>query len=830
MDAVDATVPDAIAGDCFHCGLPVPAGNPFRAAVDGAERAFCCHGCQAVAQAIVAAGLSDFYRHRDIPARRAAELVPTELREMALYDRADVQKGFVRTADEHVREADLILEGIVCAACIWLNERHVSSLPGVQEFRVNYTTHRAHLRWDERRTQLSAILAAIAAIGYRAYPFDAGRQEALHQRERAVALRHLAVAALGMMQVMMLAVALWIGRSEGMDPAMTQFLRWICLVLSVPVVFYSGQSFYRNAWRDLRRRRAGMDVPVAIAVLATFAASAWSTVVGQGEIYFESITMFIFLLLAGRFLEMSARQRAAHAAEALARLQPALATRIGADGGEEVVPAIELEPGDRVRIKPGEGVPADGVVLQGRSSVDESLLTGESLPRGKGPGDGLVAGTVNVESPLLMRVEKVGPDTVLSGIQRLLDRAQSEKPAIARWSEQGTGWFVIAVLALTALAGLAWYPLDPQQSFEVMLAMLVVSCPCALALATPTALTVATGWLTQVGVLTTRGHALETLARATRLVFDKTGTLTRGRLRLDAVVPLGALEESRCLALAAALERHSEHPLAKVLAAASDAAVSATAVTALPGQGVEGVIDGRRYRVGSLAYVSELAPAMSAARLHQAAASRPDASHALLGDEDGPLALFLLSDTLRPDARATVDGLRALGLQVSLLSGDGPGPVTQVAERLGIADRRAALTPEGKLAALRQWQQQGEVVVMVGDGVNDAPVLSAAHVSLAMASGTQLAHASADLLLYSDRLEQLLEALSTARRTMIVIRQNLAWSLVYNIIALPVAALGWITPWLAALGMSLSSLLVVLNALRLRQPPQMPVRGVEAPT
>ncbi len=806
------------APECFHCGLPVPADTRFHTVVLDQEREFCCLGCEAVAKAIVESGLSDFYRYRDRPSRRAEDLIPQGL---SLYDREDVQKSFVRTQGAHTREADLILEGITCAACIWLNERQVNSLAGVLEFRVNYTTHRAHLRWDDSQLKLSQVLAAITAIGYHAHPFDPNRQEALHKKERAVALRHLAVAALGMMQVMMLAVSLWMGKTEGMDPQMEQFLRWMCLAFSLPVVFYSGLSFFRNAWRDLQLHRLGMDVPVALAIASTFAASTWSTVAGHGEIYYESITMFVFLLLTGRFLEMNARQRAGQVAEALARLQPALATRI-TEHGDEVVAAAELQPGDRVRIKPGEGVPADGVVESGVSSVDESLLTGESLPCPKHVGAPLVAGTVNVESPLVMQVEKVGQDTTLSAIQRLLDRAQSEKPAIARWTERGTGWFVLTILVLTVLTGAVWYVwIDPAHSFEVMLAMLVVSCPCALALATPAALTVATGWLTCQGVLTTRGHALETLAAANCVVFDKTGTLTQGRLSLSQTMTFGSATEAQCLALAAALEQHSEHPLARLLARyPSDQ--SATEVLATPGGGVQGLMAGQCYRIGQPQYVAQLYAysAEQQQQLEQLISAHPEASAVVLaGEQSGLLALFLLTDTLRPEAQRTVDGLRQRGLRPVLLSGDGEGAVRYVAQQLGISDWKARLSPEGKLAELQALQNSGAVVLMVGDGVNDAPVLSAAHVSAAMAGGTQLAHASADLLLYADQLERLLEARDTAVRTLQIIRQNLYWSLLYNALALPVAAMGWITPWLAALGMSLSSLLVVLNALRLRQAP-----------
>ena len=800
---------------CFHCGLPVPPGTHYAVVIDGQRQPMCCHGCEAVAEAIVAAGLTDFYRHRTAPSRRAEDLIPEQLRGLELYDRPDLQKSFVRAEGEHVREAALILEGIVCAACVWLNERHVNRLPGVLEFRVNYSTHRARLRWDEQHIKLSDILAAIAAIGYVAHPFDPNRQEALQKRERSVALRRLAVAGLGSMQVMMLAVGLYVGDYQGMEDWIREFLRWICLILAVPVVTYSAQSFYQGAWRDLRRRQLGMDVPVALAILAAFLASVWHTWKGSGEIYYDSVTMFVFFLLTGRFLEMTARHRAAQISEALVRMLPATATRLNAANEEEIVPIAELAPGDRVLVRPGETLPADGRIIEGASSVDESLLTGESLPLPRQVGEALIGGAVNVDSPLVMRVEKVGADTVLSAISRLLDRAQSEKPRLALLADRIAGGFVAALLIVAAVVLAAWWSLsDFDTAFRITLSVLVVTCPCALSLATPTAIVAATGALTRIGLLTTRGHALETLARATHVIFDKTGTLTFGRPQVAAVETVGGLEARRGLALAAALERGSEHPVGRALAeAAGEMIPLATDVHNTPGSGIEGWIEGRRYRVGRPEFVAALSQSAVSGRDDLDAAS----TWVALGDETGLLAWFQLTDTLRPGAAAAVKALQARGLTVELLSGDRPDAVAHIAREVGIATATGGLSPQDKLDRLRELQRQGAVAAMVGDGVNDAPVLAAAQVSLAMGSGTQLAHATADMILLSEKLECLVNGVDMARRTLTIMRENFAWAIGYNLIALPLAAGGWLTPWMSAIGMSGSSLLVVLNALRLRR-------------
>lgn len=768
----------------------------------------CCPGCQAVAEAIVGNGLTEFYRYRTEQSR-GAELVPQALRELELYDRAELQRSFVRGVDESLREASLILEGIVCAACVWLNERHVGALPGVKEFRVNYATHRARLIWDDSQIHLSDILKAIASIGYIAHPFDPGRQEQLQKKERSAALRRLAVAGLGAMQVMMLAIAMYAGDYSGMEQDLRRFMRWISLFIATPVLLYSARPFFSSAWRDLRRRQLGMDVPVSLAIGGAFAASVWATVSGSGEVYFDSVTMFTFFLLAGRFLEMGARHRAGQAAEELVRLLPATATRLVGEHSE-VVAAAELRPGDRVLVRPGETVPADGSVVEGRSSVDESLLTGESMPRLRVCGDAVVGGTVNIESPLQVTVERVGEDTVLSSIVRLLDRAQTEKPRIAQLADRVAAWFVLALLLLAAGVYWWWSLHSPTDAFWIVLSVLVVTCPCALSLATPAALTAATGRLTRMGLLTTRGHALETLARASHVIFDKTGTLTFGRLRLAEVVVLGEVSRQRCLEIAAALESGSEHPLAKALLEAAAATPMATDISAVPGMGVEGRVNGQRYRIGKPEYVAGLAAGK--------VAPRPDSdtvTWVALGDESGLLAWFGLADRLRPDAQRTLHELRAQGLELVLLSGDAPAVAQRVAVELGIDEAHGGLLPQDKLSYVRDLQARGAVVAMVGDGVNDAPVLAGAQVSLAMGSGTQLAHASADMVLLSEHLPQLAAGVRTARRTLRIIRQNLAWAILYNAVAVPLAAAGWVAPWMAALGMSLSSLVVVLNALRL---------------
>ena len=798
--------------ECFHCGQPVPNGVHHVVKIEDTPREMCCTGCEAVAQAIVDNNLIDFYTFRTDKSDKAENLVPAELRELQIYDDDALQKTFVRAEEGgSIREASLILEGIVCAACVWLNEKHVRAIKGVLDFKVNYSTHRASLKWDNEQVQLSDVLKAITNIGYHAHPFDSGKLESLQKKEKSAALRRIAIAGIGMMQVMMLAISLYIGDSSDMSDNMRHFLRWISLIITTPVLLFASRIFFISAWRDIKRLKLGMDVPVAIAMGAAYLASVWATITQSGEVYFDSVTMFTFFLLTGRYLEMVARHKAGQVAEALVRLMPAVATRIR-DDKQETVTVSELELGDTLLIKPGETIPADGTVIDGVSSVNEALLTGESLPLIKKVDSALIGGTVNIESPLFMNVKKLGDSTILSSIVRLLERAQSEKPNLARVVDKIAVWFVLILLIVAMTVFITWSFVSPSDAFWVTLSVLVVTCPCALSLATPAALTAATGALTEKGILTTRGHALETLAKITHIVFDKTGTLTHGQLVVSKTTLLGSKKESTVHSLAAGIESTSEHPIAKAISMLSTRPDTFLDCVSTSGKGVEGFIDETKYRLGNKSYIKEIAGAFPKTENDQGV----ETSQVYLGCEGEWLASFTLLDEMRAESKQVVHALKEQGLKVTLLSGDTQSVVDGVVASLEIEQGLGGLLPEGKLQYLQRLQAQGEIVAMVGDGVNDAPVLAGADVSLAMGSGSQLAQASADMVLLSESLEQLPEAITLSRKMQTVIYQNFSWAVVYNLFAIPLAATGLVLPWMAAIGMSMSSLLVVLNALRLK--------------
>ncbi len=780
----------------------------------------CCTGCEAVAQAIVDNGLTDFYNHRTEKSEKPSDLIPAELQ---IYDNESLQQSFVKAQEGTVREASLILEGIVCAACVWLNERHVKQLDGVLDFRVNYSTHRASLKWDNDKIKLSDVLKAISDIGYNAHPFDPGRMETLHKKEKSAALRRIAIAGLGMMQVMMPSVALYIGESSDMSASMHNFLRWISLLITTPVVLYSAQIFFTSAWRDLKRGVFGMDVPVSLAIGSAYIASVWATFSNTGETYFDSVVMFTFFLLLGRFLEMGARHKAGQVADELVRLLPETATRLDVDekGKEtqQTIVANELALGDRVLVKPGEIIPADGIIIDGKSSVNESMLTGESMPLSKQPDDELIAGTLNVESPLIMEVNKLGDSTMLSSIIRLLDRAQSEKPDLAKFADKSASWFVIVLLVIALAVFLFWLSYQPERAFWVALSVLVITCPCALSLATPAALTAATGNLTEKGVLTTRGHALETLAKITHIIFDKTGTLTHGmpkvvdtQLLSEQVLSLAEIQD-----LAAGLEMASEHPVAQAIRQLSNSPVNFLDVKIESGRGVEGVIKyqgkKQKYRIGNQSFVAEI---VSQNGLADLPISDIPTSAIFFATENLWLAIFYCQDEIREEANDAIQSLQSMNINISLLSGDNVQTVNAVAKKLGIKQAKAGLLPADKLDFVQQLQSQGEVVAMIGDGVNDAPVLAGADVSVAMGRGSQLAQASADMILLSENLKLLPSSIKLSKRMQAVVHQNFAWAILYNVVAIPIAAAGLVAPWMAAIGMSMSSLLVVLNALRLK--------------
>ncbi|MCS0344478.1 heavy metal translocating P-type ATPase [Vibrio diabolicus] len=779
---------------CYHCGEDVPANTDFKVDILGESRKMCCPGCETVAQTIVDSGLVSYYQYRTAPAEKA-DLVPEQLQALIHYDNEDVQSEFVRNR-ENVSEVTLSLEGVSCAACAWLIEKQVSNTAGLVSIRVNTTTNRALLAWDNTQVRLSELLSVIHKLGYKAAPFEADKQEASYHRMMKQYLYRLGIAGLATMQVMMLAVALYLEVFGDLEPEFKNYFRWVSLIFATPVLLYSALPFYLNAWRSIKGRTLGMDVPVSIALIFAYVASLIATVTEQGEVFFESISMFTFFLLVGRFLEMRARRKAAAASGNLLKLIPAIATTL--DG--EQIPVKTLKVGDRIRVLPGEHIPADGKVISGRIHIDESMLTGESVHVVKREGDAVYAGTLNGDESFELEVMSSKVDSMISNIVRLQDEAQHSKPKIAEIADVVARYFVGAILIISAGTWLYWHQTKPDDAFWIMLSVLVATCPCALSLATPTALTCATSRMGNFGILLRKGHVFETLCKINHLVVDKTGTLTKGDIEICDTKVLSDLPKEDCLSLAAALEAHANHPIARSFASYANDDFVVYEVQNVIGSGIEGIWNGKIVKIGSAAFVQ---------------GKESDESHAVYLSVDGEhVASFYYRDPIRKESKAFVQRFADAGIKTTLLTGDSLSNARPVAKEIGIDHVVASAKPEDKLAYLKSLNEDS-ITMMVGDGINDAPTLAGAHLSVAMGGGTDVAKASADMTLIGDNLEKLLEARLLALRTRKIIRENLAWSLGYNLLILPLAVAGLVAPYIAVVGMSASSIIVVSNSLRL---------------
>lgn len=828
---------------CFHCALPLNGRDDLTVLVDGVSRPMCCIGCQAVASAIVDGGLEKFYQYRSVNSARNSD---NDNDDFSAYDLPAVQVDLISVDEQGVATIDLGVSGISCAACAWLIEHHLQQLPSVTKVAVNVSRQRCRLQWHKDQLPLSQLLAAFIDIGYRAHPAkESNKLEHLERDQKGYLLR-LGVAGIGMMQAGMLAIALYAGAFQGMDEHWQNLLRWVSLVVATPVVFYSAQPFFKGAWRSLSSLSGSlggslngglpwhlsltMDVPVALAIGLAYGASAWGTVMKSGEVYFDAVSMLTFFLLLGRFLEMRVRYRNELVAGEVTDLIPLSVQRYKNTGDGaclEQVPVKSLCAGDIIQVGEGECLAVDGVVLAGQSPVVEAVLSGEQDPVAKGPGDTVSAGTVNTTNPLKIKVSAVGQCTRLAAIVDMLDGVAAEKPRQLALADRLAAAFIAFVLLLATAVFSVWWLHDADRALWVTLSVLVVTCPCALSLATPVVLAAATGRLQRQGFLVRSSHMLETLSKVTRVVLDKTGTLTTGKFEIDSIVLSShaqAQDAATLLDIAAALEQGCRHPIASAFKQRqTQTNRQAEQLVYQVGGGVSGVLDGKRYALGKAAFIQQCFALQVPANLLASSQSASDSLNlkhrleVILASEENVLARIVLVDELRSGARELVSSLQAQGLALELLSGDQESNTAALATDLGIKQWQANNSPEDKLATIRARQKEGDIVLMVGDGINDVPVLSGADISVAMAEATDFTRMACDAVLLSGNLNTLVDTIAVARKTETVIRQNIAWALIYNFSALPLAAMGWVPPWAAAIGMSASSLVVVLNALRLQR-------------
>lgn len=790
----EAGVPTSLR--CAHCGES--AERPIRASVDGVEHAYCCHGCAGAAAWIAEEGFGDYYRWRSAPGPRV-----DATDDYGDWDREELLEAHAETVDGG-RAIRLALGGMHCAACAWLVDKALRQAPGVCDVRANAVDGRLLLRWDPSQTPLSALLQRVGRLGYRPALLASPGRDAEQRRERRRQLVALGIAGLGTLQAMMFSEALYLDTAGAMPEATRDAFRWVTAAVSAPVVFIAGAPFLRGAWAEWRMRLPGMDTLIGGGIVLAWVGSLVETLRGGPQVWFDAAVMFVLFLLAARFLEARLRDANTARVDAIAGAQPAMAWRLRGDR-MEAIPARDLVVGDLVHVGTGHALPCDGTVEGEDAWVDEALLTGESTPLRRRHGERVMAGSHVHAGTLRLRATAVGTATAVSQIARHVAHAREQRPAIAGWAEAVARRVVAATLALSALVAVAWWVVEPSNAFPATLAVLVATCPCALALAVPAAIARAQSRLLARGVLALGPDALPRLASIDRVAFDKTGTLTRGEPQVLAAQSLAGRDVDELRGIAASLEVGVAHPLAKAFGPPPGGR-AAEGVVLHAGEGVEGRISNGRWRLGRRRFAAM-------------ADDRTDTDDAGLWLScDGRLeARFEVDDAPRDDAAATVSALARHGMAPRILSGDAEARVAALGERLGIdaAHRAARLSPEGKLAALRALQSAGHRVLMVGDGVNDAAVLAAADVSAAMASGASLAQRQADLVLLGSSLAPLHDAWRLARQTRAIVRQNIAWAIAYNGLMLPLAALGIVGPGLAALGMALSSLAVTANAWRI---------------
>lgn len=711
-------------------------------------------------------------------------------------------------------ESVLMVQGMYCAACADTVECALQGIPGVQSAQVHAATRRLTLRWDPQQTRMSSLAQLVGRTGYRLLPMQQALSISERLKETRQALWRLFVAGFCAMQVMMYAWPAYVAEPGEIPDDLNQLLRWASWLLTLPVVFFASGPFYAGAWRDLKLGRIGMDTPVTLGILVTFLVSSAATFDPHGpwghEVWFDSVTMFVFFLLGGRYLEFKARDRTAGALDALMNRLPEVCARQRADGAFESISVRRLVAGDTVQVQAGQAFPGDGAMLSETATVDEALLTGESHPVLRRRGDAVVAGSFNLGGPVLMQVQRLGRDTRFAQIVSLMEKASTEKPRLAVLADRIAAPFLVLVVLAALGAGVYWWQIDHTKALAVAVAVLIVTCPCALSLATPAAMLSAAGALARQGILVRRLQAFETLAGIRAVIFDKTGTLTHDRLMLDAVRTRAGMDRDPALAMAVALAQGSLHPVSRALVQSAPLGIGIPvlhSVTEQAGQGLRGRLpDGRWLRLGSAAFC-DMAPDESAAL--------DGAPRAYLADDTGWMATFELREGVREDAAAAVAALHALGIQTWLLSGDREAAARQVGAAVGVNHVIAGATPEQKLAEVERLQAQGLRVAMVGDGLNDGPVLARADTSFALGHAAPLAQAQSDYVIQGGQVMDVVRTLQLARSTMRVVRQNLGWAALYNSIAVPMALVGWMPPWLAGLGMAGSSLLVIVNALRL---------------
>lgn len=795
--------------NCFHCDLIIPQNLNYHCDVLGRTHHFCCAGCLAVAETLVANGLTDFYRFRNAKSNKPEPLIPQELADIEALDNHSILDE-ISDRSEEFRKIELGIEGITCAACGWLIERKLSALPSIKDISVNVSTQRATVVW-RNDYPLSKILKSLVELGYHAYPFSEDARQSSFEKTNRSYIKRLLVAGLGMMQVMTYALAIYIGEFQDISEQHQNFLYWISGIVTTPVVFYSAKPFFQSALRNLKAKQLGMNLPVSIAILSAYSASVYSLFSSSSVYYFDSVVMFTFFLLIGRFLEHRARYRSLLKQQNFQRLMPLSVSKRNDDSSLISIGIPEVKPEDVLVISAGGVIPVDGILLEHFAEVDESVISGEFMSVKKQPGDLLSSGSSNHSASLVMQVTQ---DFAHSHIQKLINlqqNAEQMKPDSVSLADKIAHWYVMILLILVLISGVYWWQVAPDYAFAIILSILVISCPCALSLATPAVIAAATAQLSDLGLMIRSKTALYQLANVDHIYFDKTGTLTNASMQITQVEAFAELTEDECLQIASLLENISAHPIAKAFDS-DTLKLSVKELRETIGKGVSGIIDGVAYRLGNKEFAlgesSPLIPATTKCDFE---------THLYLATEKTHIATFILQDSLKDSAKTALENIRQQNFAVTLLSGDSELAVANLASQLSITQHISNASPVQKLETINNAQKKQENTLMIGDGFNDLGALAAASVSITMGSGTNLSKTASDAVLISSDLNIIPQSLKIARKVQKIIKQNLFWAVFYNLTAIPFAMMGFIPAWLAAIGMSFSSLVVVLNALRLRK-------------
>ena len=799
---------------CFHCGLSVPENSNFSVNILGEQQPMCCPGCQAVAQAIVENGLIDYYKYRDPKvAKKPLDLVPDAIKKDNIYDRASIRNRYVKSSTDDGDQVTLMLEGLTCVACAWLIEKQLQKQPGIVSIEVNYTSMIAKLTWHQNQIPLSKILTLIRQLGYIATPYEPRIQYKQQLDQRSQQIRRIGITGILAMQVMIISVALYFGDYTGMDESWKQFFQKLGLLFTLPIIFYSASNFFRASIYQLRSLQPGMDVPVCLGLSLAFMASIWTLISGSGDVYYDSIAMFVFLLLVARYFMHSSILAASHSIERLAANTPLMASRLSEhsiSAMAESVTAEELCPGDWVRVLAGNVIPADGIIESGSSSINLAMMSGESKPIQVTNNDKVLAGSVNVSKPLIIKVTASGQNTVYSAIEKMTKQGLAQRSSDLPLIDLIARWFVSAILLVAFAVAVYWWNRAPDQWLPITVAVLVVSCPCALSLSVPSAYAATTSKLIESGLMLTHSQAIERLNHITHVIFDKTGTLTSDTLGVGDVKTFTGLSRQEVLKIAASLEINSQHPLAKAIVQENKKTLFMVQDWSdETTQGISATINSKRYYIGSAKFI------------HIKTGLKLDGinfdSGALLADGNSIIASFEFKQNLREGVYELIDYFKSKNKPVIMLTGDRPAPADDLANQLGIDKVYSECMPQDKLDIVEAMQnKQNASILMIGDGINDSPVLAVADVSIAVAGASPLAVSGADIVMAQPDLKSVMTLDRYAIKTSKIIRQNITWAVGYNLLAIPFAASGLITPLLAAIGMSLSSIIVVLNAQRLR--------------